>query len=290
MNTEDKLVQAMTGLVGIQQYLVGLPDRETVGDQILKSNSFEKFKDGGSDMANIELKTAITSTGTINDPLVPSMKPPIDAGVRRNLTVRDLLRSFPTTNGAIEMPVKSAATNNAAPQVGESPLQRENTAMGESAHTFTNTFMPVQTIGHFVPASTQIFEDAGTLDGFIQGELSYGLQLAIEDQLLNGTGTTGTLTGLLTGATAYTLRSPNLTGEADVIRDAMRQVCAADFRPTAILLNPADWYDLDTNKASASDDTYTAGGPRLMDTPRLWGLPVVETCNYRCKTTPKPPK
>lgn len=273
-DTESKLVTAMSGLVSIQKYLVGLPGRETIGQQILKSANFAAFTAGKSDNARVEIKTAITSTGLVSDPLVPAMKPPIDAGVRRTLTVRDLLRSFPTENGAIEMPVKSASTNNAGPQAVGSPQVRENVALGESAYTFTDIFMPVQTLGHFVPCSKQIFEDAGTLDGFIQGELAYGLQLAVEDQLVNGNGSTGHLTGLLDGATALTLRSPLLTGEADKIRDAMRQIAVADFTPTAILLNPADWYDLDTRKASG---VYTGGDPRLIVSATLWGLPVIET-------------
>lgn len=275
--TEEKLVAAMSGLVGIQQFIVGLPSRETPAQQILKSAPYQEFVKNNGDNVRIELKTAITSTGLMNDPLVPTMKPPIDPGTRRVLSVRDLLVSFPTLNGAIEMPIKTGATNNAGPQVGNSPLQRENVALGESSYTFTNSFLPILDVGHFARVSTQVFTDAGTLDGFIQGEMAHGVQLATENQLLNGDGSTGQLTGLLAGATAYTPTSPNMVNPIDILRHAILQVQLADFTPEAIILNPGDWYDIDTRKAGSGNDQYSGGAPRSMNSTRVWGLPVYVT-------------
>ncbi|TNE75539.1 MAG: phage major capsid protein, partial [Gammaproteobacteria bacterium] len=55
------------------------------------------------------------------------------------------------------------------------------------------------------------------------------------------------------------------------------QAHQSEYRPTAVLLNPADWFDIDTRKVGASDDRYVVGNPREMGQPRLWGLPVVIT-------------
>jgi len=279
MNTEAKLTEAMSGLVDIQSHLAGMSKKsDSIAQRLLKSADFEAFKSGRADLLTLditprELKTAITSTQTINDPLAGSFTPTIDAGTRRKLVIRDLLPTFPTINGAIEMPVKSGATNNAASQNGD------NTALAESAYTFETSFIAVETLGHFIPVSSQIFEDAGSLDALINTELLHGLGLVEQDQLLNGVGTGHELHGLVTNATAYSLQSPQLTSEADIIRDAMKQIELADFEPSAIILNPSDWYDLDTAKASTSDAAYTSGAPRLMTTKTLWGLPVVTSNN-----------
>lgn len=278
MNFEKELVTAMSGIVGIQKFLVGLPDRETVGQQIMKSANFQAFRDNKSDLFRLETKTAITSSGAINDPLVPSMKPPIDPGVRRALSVRDLLVEFPTGEAAIELPIKTAVTNNAGAQVGGSPEQRENVSLGQSSYTFENSFLPVQTYGHHVTTSKQVYADAGAFDAFIQGEMRHGLGLSIQDGLLNGTGTTGTLTGLIAGASAYvSSSSPNYTNEIDILRDAIRQVEVADFSPTAIVLNPADWFQVDIRKVGSSNDGYVVGVPRGLAERKIWGLPVVVT-------------
>ncbi len=278
MNESTQISLALNGLVDIQSYLVGMKStKESIGRRILETKNAADFLAKKTNLITfgltpLEIKTAITSTGAINDPLVMPHAPAIDGGVRRRLTIRDLLPSFPTTAGAIEYPTKTLATTG-SPAV----QNRENIAFGESVYTFGTTFQAVETIGHTVPMSKQVLEDSGTLTAFIDTEMLHGLALEEEDQLLNGTNSSSQLSGMIPAATAYSVQSPNLTGESDVIRDAMKQVAAAEYNATAIILNPQDWYDIDTKKAGASDDTYTAGNPRTMREPSLWGLPVIET-------------
>ena len=45
--------------------------------------------------------------------------------------------------------------------------------------------------------------------------------------------------------------------------------------PTGIVLNPTDWFKIETTKDTAG--AYIVGNPADGTTPRLWGLPVVET-------------
>ena len=273
--TDPKIAQCFNGIVDIQRHMVGMKTKQdSIGQRLVESKSWKDFLDKKNNLITVDLTPmeikAVVSTGAINDPLVISHAPAIDGGVRRKLTIRDLLPTFPTVNGAVEFPTKTLATT------GSPAIQnRENTAFGESAYTFGTTFQPVQTIGHTLPMSSQVLEDSGTLDAFFQTELLHGLGVEEQDQLLNGSNAASQLNGLITAATAYASPSPALTLEADIIRSAMRQVEAADFNPTAIVLNTQDWYDIDVNKAGASDDTYTAGNPRAMREPSLWGLPVV---------------
>lgn len=277
MNTEQKITECLTGLTDIQRFLVGAHKRESIAERMLKSAGYHHYKNGSGEGFKFalrpgEVKTAITSTLTVNDPLIESYTPTIDAGTRRAITIRNLLPEFPTLNGAIELPRKTAAT------LGSPAVQvTDNSAFGESAFTFSTSYEAVKSIGHHVPVSRQLFEDAGSLDAFIQQELLHGLAQIIDDQLLNGDSSASALSGLITGATAYTVQSPNLTNEADILRDAIKQIENSDFQPNAIILNPSDWYDIDVKKAGASDDTYNAGEPRLVGGNTLWGLQVVST-------------
>jgi HK97 family phage major capsid protein len=274
MTNEAKIVDALGRIVDVQATLASGRKHLTPGELVAKSD-LSGFKTG-ADLATIEvpmreIKTAILGSGAINDVLAPSMQPAIDPGARRTLTVRSLLTTSPTSNAAIEMPTKASTTPG-------SPIMQpgEGSAMGEGGVTFNTSFIPVQTIGYWIPLSKQVLEDSPTLAATVNGELLWGLGLREEDQLLNGDGTAYSLDGLIQNATAWANESPNVSSEIDVIRSAIKQVRKADFNPSAIILNPDDWYDIETRKAGASDDAYAAGQPKASGS-TLWGLPVVES-------------
>ena len=273
MNTEEKLVAAMGGIVELQAHAMGLGrPRQTDAERLLKSADFAAFTEKKSNL--LTLKTAITRTGAAADPLVDGAKPFIDQGVRLTPTIRQLLPQYAIAQGAVELPVKTATTNNAGVQVGGSPEAFENVALGESSFTFTSSMVPVRTLGHFVPISNQIFEDSGTLQAFIEGELLAGLAEAVEDQLLNGSGSNGELTGLIQGATAYARTSPlTFTTRLDVLRDAIKQVQVSKFRPNAVIVSPTTWRDIELSKDSGN--SYQRDP--MTSVSRVWGLPVIPT-------------
>jgi len=278
MTIEAKqIAEAFSGIVDIQRHLVGMGRKApSIAERILKSDEYANFNIG-SNMARfsltpMEFKTAIIGAGTINDPLGASMKPAIDPGTRQALQIRDLIPWFPTQNNAIEMPVKTAANTG-------SPIMQsgQNTGLAESGYTFTDSFIPVETIGHWVPVSSQIFEDSGSLDALISSELLHGLGVNVQDQILNGDGVGHSLTGLIDNSPAWGNESPNITNEIDIVRSAIKQIENAKFNASAIVLNCDDWFDIETRKAGASDDAYAAGQPRNAAGPSLWGLPVIST-------------
>jgi HK97 family phage major capsid protein len=270
MNNEAKIVDALGRIVDVQAAVIDGRKSDTLGEIVAKSKELEAVK-AGAEMATLEVKAAIVGGGAINDALTPSMQPAIDPGTRRPLTVRNLLTSATTGNAAIEMPVKETTT------IGSPVMQAgENTAFGEGGMTFGTSFIPVQTVGYWIPVSRQVIEDSPTLQATIDGELRWGLGLRIEGQLVNGDGSGYNLDGLIQNATAYAGRSPLYTNEIDIIRDAIRQVRKADFAPNAVILNCDDWYDIEMRRVGSSDDTYAAGQPKSSGS-TLWGLPVVES-------------
>ena len=196
--------------------------------------------------------------------------------VFRSETNTVMIDSIANSN-LIEFVRENAFTNNAGPQVGGSPEAFENVTKPESAITFTLVTAAVTTLAHFIPASKQVIADSASLQSFINGRLMYGLKLKEETQLLLGDNANGELNGIHTQATAYTVQSPQLTNEIDIIREMIKQAHVAEYRPDAIIMNPQDWYDIEVRKVGSSDDRYVVGNPREMMGPRLWGLPVVIT-------------
>lgn len=249
-----------------------------LGGEFIKSEQFKDLSEGRTGRARMEFKTAIINATGQNQPLVPADRlGGFQTTPNRMLTIRDILPASATNSNLIEFVRENVFTNNAGPQVGGSPEAFENVTKPESAITFTLVTAAVTTLAHFIPASKQVIEDSASLQSFINGRLMYGLKLKEETQLLLGTGSNGELNGIHTQATAYTVQSPQLTNELDIIREMIKQAQVSEYMPDAILLNPQDWYDIDVRKVGASDDRYVVGNPREMSVPRLWGLPVVVT-------------
>ena len=257
-----------------------------IGADFIKCDQVKDMIEGRTRSARMEVKTAIINATGQNQPLVPADRlQGINTTPNRFLTVRDILPVSATNSNLIEFVRESTFTNNAGPQIGGSPEAYENVTKPESALTFTLVNEPVVTLAHFIPASKQVLSDSASLQSFVSGRLMYGLKLKEETQLLSGTGSNHQLNGLITQATAYTLQSPNLTNEIDIIRDMIKQAHVAEYRPDYIVMNPSDWYDIDVRKVGASDDRYVVGNPREMSVPRLWGLPIVVTNSVSAGTT-----
>ncbi|RMG71922.1 MAG: phage major capsid protein [Chloroflexi bacterium] len=251
---------------------------ESLGAQFVKSEAYTDLRSGRTSRARLETKTAIINATGQNQPLVQSDRlPGIATTPERLLTIRDLLPASTTSSNLVEYTRESSFTNNAGPQIGGSPEQYENVTKPESAITFSLVSAPVITLAHFIPASKQVLEDSASLESHINQRLTYGLKLKEETQLLSGTGSNHELNGLITQATAYSVQSPQLTNEIDILRDAIKQAHVAEYRPDFMVLNPSDWYDIETRKVGAADDRYVVGNPASLMQPQLWGLPVVVT-------------
>lgn len=224
----------------------------------------------------IETKAIISSlttdaNGSAGDLVVPQRLGLVEA-VERRMTIRDLLTPGRTNQGSLQYPKETGFTNSAATHT-----ETAGTAKPQSEIKFDIANAAVTTIAHWVLATRQILDDAPMLQSYIDGRLRYGLAYAEELQLLNGDGTGTNLNGIYTQATASQANLAVVTAptKIDVIRFAMLQVALAEFPATGIVLNPTDWAGIETTKDSAGN--YILGDPASSATPRMWGLPVVET-------------
>lgn len=247
-----------------------------LGEEVIKNEQFLAMSEGKQASCRIELKTAIINATGQNQPLVQSDRlGGIMATPNRILSIRDVLTSSGTTSNLVEFTRESSFTNNAGPTVSGSPEAFENVTKPESAIVFTLVNEPVVTLAHFIPASKQVMSDSASLSSHINNRLTYGLKLKEETQLLSGSGSNGQLNGLITQGTAWANESPNITNELDIVRSAMKQAHVAEYRPDFLVLNPQDWFDIETKKVGSSDDRYVIGNPSASISNVLWGLPVV---------------
>jgi len=255
-------------------------EAKTVGDMFAMEAPIEAFKSGQIPSARMEFKAIINAAPGADQPLVPEMRiPGIVHEPERRLRLRDIMNVGRTSSNTIYIAKENVYTNNAGPQIGGSPEARENVLKPTSDITFTSATVPVETLAHTFDVSKQVLDDSPMLASYINMRGMYGLKLEEDDQLLNGTGANGNLSGLVTNQTAYAPQSPTVVvNNLDLLRDAGRQLEVANYMPTAYILNPVDWANIELLKVNAgTDDRYIIGDPGRRLTPMLWGLPVIVT-------------
>ena len=248
---------------------------ETAGEKLVKSDSFKAMVEGRSKFARVEMKTAIVNATGQNQPLVPADRlVGIINNPNRILTIRDALPVGRTTSNLIEFTKENVYTNNAGPQY-DSPAF-ENVTKPESGITFTLATAAVVTLAHFIPLSRQVLEDSPQIESYVNGRLSFGLKLEEEDQLLNGNGSSGNISGLLASGN-FTAYNRAVTGDTklDTLRRAITQAQLSEFMADTIVLNPQDWEEIELLKAT--DNQYVWSNPVAMAGPQIWGKAVIPT-------------
>lgn len=189
---------------------------------------------------------------------------------QRRMTIRSLIAPGQTNSNTIEYDREKLFTNAAA-SVADGALKPQSELQFEEA---TAT---VRTIAHWFRVNVQTLADAPALRSIIDQRLRYGLNLAEEAQLLNGSGVGQNLLGLVTAATAYVANfvPPATSTMIDTIRLGMLQVYLAEYPPNGVVLNPIDWAYMEMLKDA--NGLYLIGNPQGTVQPTLWGLPIVAT-------------
>lgn len=248
---------------------------DTAGELLVKSDSFKAMAEGRSKFARVELKTAIVNAAGQNQPLVAADRlVGIINNPNRVLTIRDALPVGRTSSNLVEFTKENVYTNSAGPQY-DSPAT-ENVTKPESGITFTLATAAVVTLAHFIPVSRQVLDDSPQLESYVNSRLIYGLKLEEEDQLLNGNGASGNIGGLLKSGN-FTAYNRAVTGDTklDTLRRAITQAQLSEFMADTIVLNPADWEEIELLKAT--DNQYVWSNPVAMAGPQIWGKRVIPT-------------
>jgi HK97 family phage major capsid protein len=257
--------------------------RKSLGATVIEDDAMRALLQGKSRSATVtlplEIKNVIVGdTGSPATPgdtfSLPNRLGRIVEGRTRQLSILDLLPVEQATSNTVSCTRESDFSNGAAGQTAEGAEKPE------SSMDFDLVEQPVITLATHIGASRQVLSDAPILRAYIERRLMHFVARALDQQLLTGDGTPGNLSGML-NAGNFTAYAP-ATGDnqLDSLRNAIAGIQIADYSPSAIVLNPADWRDIELLKDSTDDryllaeggaSRYVAGG---MDA-QLWGLPVI---------------
>lgn len=244
---------------------------KSMGRQVTESEELKAFvARGAKGTLTIKVNQAIDSSNTSAGDLIWSDRETAIVGMpRRQMTIRQLLGQSRTTSNLIEYAKQTTRTNNARPVT-------EGTEKPESNYVWDRADAAVRTIAHFVHVSRQALDDAAQLQGEIDGELRYGLDLVEETQLLKGDGTGQNLSGLVTEATSYSAAfTPTSETMIDTLRLALLQASLAEYPADGLVLHPTDWARIELTKDG--ENRYIFANVIQLAGPQLWGRPIVAT-------------
>ncbi|MCL4848738.1 MAG: phage major capsid protein [Acidobacteria bacterium] len=251
---------------------------KSLGHQFVESAAYDFIRQGkhhgrtGWSTGAVELQAATLTSDPASggDLILPDYQAGILPLLFRRLTIADLFAPGTTDSNLIAYMVEQTFTNAAA-TVAEGAEKPESTLI------FDQRTDAVKKIAHWLPVTDEMLEDVSQIRSFIDARLRLGLDLTEEDQLLNGSGLTSNIEGVLNRDGLQTALPRGTDTNADVIfKQIMAVYLNAFLMPDAIVLNPVNWQTIVLAKNAAGD--YYAGGPfQMPPVPRLWGLPVVPT-------------
>jgi HK97 family phage major capsid protein len=247
----------------------GLTKSATIGGKFADTEQLQSVIKGANSTGRVEIPTGsliqavkadLSNTTYANQ---PNRADGLFGVARRKLSLIDLLPGLSVTTQTFEFVRLGAYTSNAGVQVAEGD------AKGKSDIPGSVITANISTIAHYTKASLQVLSDAPALQQQVNNLLAYGVLDKLENELINGAGTAGKISGLLTQATAATTLA---TDNADKIGQAKTQLESAGWMPGMIILNPADWFAIMSERSA---DGYVLGSPRDPAPAALWGVPVV---------------
>jgi HK97 family phage major capsid protein len=248
------------------------------GERDVKSSLHPRVKaSGGSDWADTMLKAmggpqgykGILAGGTIavNVPLDPEpvrMDTPV-------LTLRQLMANVQNSTGRFSYLRQTTRTNNAA-------VVAQGAKKPTSVYTLSRVDDRVRTIAHLSePIAKQDLDDIGMLRQFIDQEMRLGLDLALEDEILNGDGTGEHMTGIanVSGSQSQAFATNLLVTTRKAVTKLERYGYLAG---AAFVMTPEDWEAIEL--LADNEARFYYGGPQNIvnqGARRLWGAPVVVT-------------
>jgi HK97 family phage major capsid protein len=264
----EKFKELQASMIDIaQRQTSAAPEAKAMSaaEEFVKSEQYKQLVAGNVQRARIEVKNTVTSGSTT---VFPDQRAGVIPGSFVPLTVRDVLRSIPVTSNMVNS-LREASWTNSAAEVSQ------GAAKNESDVTFEQYNVPITTVAHWIKISNQLLADAPAVVAYIESRLRDGLAQRIENQLINGNGTSPNLSGFTDSGnfTAYTATSDD--NLADAINRIKYTMWAAGNMPDTVIVNPSDWGALERIRESAGTGTYLYGLPGTQAGMNPFGLRVV---------------
>lgn len=248
---------------------------QTMGGIVAQAEQLKALQSGNTRSATIptdvRLKAIVGDAGGVGDnayPVAPQRGTAMGEAPRRRLSLLDVMPIVLTTSNTFEFVTLDGYVNAAGYQTTEGTVKPE-----QALPTALKT-APVVTIAAYLRASEQVLADAPGLMEFIDAHMRHAIRSKLEAEVIAGAGGTGQINGLVSQATAW---SGTVVKMADDIGAAMVEMQGNGWNPGVIVMSPASWHAIRSERAETGNGQYVSGGWSSPDTETMWGAPVVTT-------------
>lgn len=242
---------------------------ETAGNEFVSSEAFKSLASGQREKVRLEVKNTVLADGTTT---FPQQQPGIIPGSFAPLTLRQLIPTIAVNVNSVKS-LRELAWTNAAAEVAQAA------AKPESALTFEEYDVTIQTIAHWIKVSNQLLADAPAVAAYIDTRLRDGLAQRVDRQILLGDGTSPNLSGLTDAGnfTAFTATSgANLV---ESINKAKYNRWAVGEMVDTAVVNPADWAAMELAREGTGTGAYLYGAPGVSGNMSAFGVQIVISAN-----------
>jgi HK97 family phage major capsid protein len=216
------------------------------------SDNLEKFKRKEIKQFAMELKTVgdmslsnITDLAAANVQMLPGIIP----AAPRKLHIRSLLPTGVMTTSAIHYLQETGSEGSVAAWADNSGTK------SQIDYDLTEEVAPSEFIAGYLRITRKALDDISAMRSYLQSRLLEQYLDAEDNQLLNGSGVSPNLGGLITNAEAY---SGFRTIQVEKLIDSIAQIDGNNHSANGILLSPEQYYALLLTKGTTND--YTLPG------------------------------
>lgn len=265
-NLEEKSQELEKSIAKFEGKLEAMSEKATepkaeklsIGQAVAKAyeKNLDSIKDavekGGKMSLNIKT-TTITADYT-GDYALTDFDSEVDRTVRKRYGILENVNRGQTASKFVTYVQQTADSNIGWTAEGGAKTQGEP--------TWAEVSEEVKKIASYVKVSKEMLDDLSFIRGEINNDLMEGVREGIEEALLNGTGATGQIKGLINASMGLPGYNGNFDDEiqdaniTDLMRVAKAQIEASNFSPTHVVLNPEDIAKLQLTKASDGMYTY----------------------------------
>jgi HK97 family phage major capsid protein len=215
-------------------------------------DGIKEMKNGHRKSISLNLKEMKDMTFAGNFPTasasVATVRPGIIPGANRKLHIRQLLQPG-TMSGSTYNYVKESSISG-----GPVGPAAEGTLKPQIDINLAEVASPAQWIAGFLVASRNMMDDILAFSSYLQTRLPELLLNAEDNQIINGTGTSPQLSGILDTGN-FTAASSTATAKVSRLIESIGQLEGFDREANGILLNPADYYSMMLNATTAGEFT-----------------------------------
>jgi hypothetical protein len=259
----------------------GVPARKTWFDQVVESAAFKAAAANG-DFSKIKIElpneTPVVPGRSLfkaaGDPIMSTQFGTRDTDMRllghifAPIGVVDLINVVNVTAGNIRY-FQTSTFTNAADFIAEGTLKPE------VQPRWAPVDAPIETISDWTAVTLQALDDVPQLRAAIDYDLRSAIEVKVDNAILNGTGTSPQIKGILTTAGIQSIAYVAATSPADMVTKGISAVNAGGYgQVNAVVMNPTDAWNMRVTKA-ATTGVYYFGAPSEAGASTLWGYPIV---------------